>query len=142
MKSPMFLRLAEVLAIHEDQIHRYGGAAGVRDVRLLISALAMPAASYAGQRLHGDLHEMAAAYLFHLVQNHAFVDGNNRVGAVAPDVFLSLNDVELVAKVDEYADLVLGVASGQVSKSSLVEFFRGHTVAHRPTRRPPTRRRR
>ena len=138
----MFLRLAEVLAIREDQIRRYGGAAGVRDVRLLISALAMPAASYAGQRLHGDLYEMAAAYLFHLVQNHAFVDGNKRVGAVAADVFLALNDVELVAKVDEYADLVLGVASGKVSKSSVAEFFRGHTVARRPTRRPPTRRRR
>jgi len=72
--EPIFLTLDEILAIHRDQIERYGGAYGVRDMGLLQSAVAMPSAAAYGQYLHTDLCEMAAAYLFHIAQNHAFVD--------------------------------------------------------------------
>lgn len=125
--APQFLTLDEVVAIHRDQIERYGGSLGVRDWGLLKSAIAMPAATFGGQFLHGDVHEMAAAYLFHLVQNHPFIDGNKRVGAVAADVFLQLNDQQLVAGEDEFADFVLSVATGETSKSAAAEFFRAHT---------------
>jgi len=124
--EPTFLTLAEVIAIHRDQIARYGGAEGVRDWAALQSALAMPAAGVVGQYLHGDLCEMAAAYLFHLVQNHPFVDGNKRVGAVAADVFLAMNGVHLTAGQDAYADLVLSVARGETPKSAVAEFFRAN----------------
>jgi death-on-curing protein len=124
----LFLRLAEVVAIHRDQISRYGGSTGVRDWGLLRSALAMPAATFGGRYLQSDICEMAAAYLFHIVSNHPFVDGNKRVGAVAADVFLTLNDLRLTATSDDYADLVLAVARGETSKSALAEFFRAHTV--------------
>jgi antitoxin component of MazEF toxin-antitoxin module len=63
-----FLTLDEVLAIHADQIERYGGALGIRDRGLLESALAMPEAAFSGTELHPTLHEKAAAYLFHLVK--------------------------------------------------------------------------
>jgi death on curing protein len=99
----------------------------VCDWGLLKSAIAMPAATFGGQFLHADLCEMAAAYLFHLVQNHPFIDGNKRVGAVAADVFLHINGRELVADQDDYADLVLSVASGVTSKSAVAEFFRAQT---------------
>ena len=122
-----FLTLDEVVAIHRDQIERYGGSFGVRDWGLLKSAVAMPAATFGGQYLQGDLSEMAAAYLFHIVQNHAFIDGNKRVGAVAADVFLALNEQRLIADQDEYAELVLSVARGEMSKSAAAEFFRAHT---------------
>jgi len=125
--EPTFLTLTEVIAIHRDQIARYGGAEGVRDWAGLQSALAMPAAGVAGQYLHGDLCEMAAAYLFHLVRNLPFLDGNKRVGAVAADVFLAMNDVRLTAREDAYADLVLSVARGETPKSTVAEFFRGNT---------------
>jgi death on curing protein len=125
--EPQFLTLEEALHIQRDQVERYGGSLGVRDWGLLKSALAMPAAMFGGQFLHGDLCEMAAAYLFHLVQNHPFVDGNKRVGAVAADVFLSLNGVTLTASEDEYAELVLAVARGEVSKSAAAEFFRANS---------------
>ena len=69
MKRIRFLGLEEVLALHADQIACYGGAPGVRDLGLLESAVAAPEASYGGGYLHGTLHEMAAAYLFHLAQN-------------------------------------------------------------------------
>ncbi|TMA39575.1 MAG: type II toxin-antitoxin system death-on-curing family toxin, partial [Deltaproteobacteria bacterium] len=75
MKDPRFLTLDEVLAIHSDQVRQYGGSGGIRDVGLLSSALAMPRASFGGQYLHPSLHEMAAACLLHLVQNHPFIDG-------------------------------------------------------------------
>lgn len=122
--EPLFLTLDEVVAIHRDQIERYGGSLGVRDWGLLKSAVAMPAATFGGHFLHGDLCEMAAAYLFHLVQNHPFIDGNKRVGAAASDVFLTLNDLQLVADEDEFADFVLSVARGETSKSAAAEFFR------------------
>ena len=124
--EPLFLTLDEVVAIHRDQIERYGGSLGVRDWGLLQSAIAMPAATFGGQLLHGDLCEMAAAYLFHLVQNHPFIDGNKRVGAAATDVFLALNDQRLVASEVEYAELVLSIARGATSKSAAAEFLRAH----------------
>ena len=124
--EPAFLTLDEVVAIHRDQIERYGGSLGVRDWGLLKSAVAMPAATFGGQFLHSDLCEMAAAYLFHLVQNHPFIDGNKRVGAVAADVFLTLNDLQLMASEDEFANLVLSVARGETSKSTAAEFLRAH----------------
>ena len=126
--EPTFLTLDEVVAIHRDQIERYGGSLGVRDWGLLKSAAATPAATFGGQYLHTDVSEMAAAYLFHLVQNHPYIDGNKRVGTVAADVFLAMNDLQLTAEQDEYADLVLSIARGEKSKSATAEFFRANSV--------------
>jgi death-on-curing protein len=66
---------------------------------------------------------MAAAYLFHLVQNHAFVDGNKRVGLVAALAFLGLNDMSIEADPDGLTELVLGVAAGKVSKAEVAVFL-------------------
>ena len=79
--EPRFLSVADVLGFHEDQLANYGGAPGVRDMGLLESAVAMPMAGFGDQYLHADLFEMAAAYLYHIVCNHPFVDGNKRTGA-------------------------------------------------------------
>jgi death on curing protein len=122
-----FLTLDEVVAIQRDQIERYGGSLGVRDWGLLKSAVAMPAVTFGGQYLQADLFDMAAAYLFHIVQNHPFIDGNKRVGAVAADVFLALNEVRLVASQDSYAELVLSVAGGEASKPDAAAFFRANS---------------
>ena len=122
--APKFLSLAEVLAIHKDQIVRYGGASGIRDIELLKSALGMPPATYGGEFLHTDLYEMAAAYLFHLVKNHPFVDGNKRVGVVAALVFLTLNGFDLTAPEDELAEMVLAVARGEMDKAQVAVFIR------------------
>jgi len=126
--APTFLALDEVLEIHRDQLDRYGGAAGIRDLGLLQSALAQPQATFGGQFLHGDLFEMAAAYLFHLVQNHAFVDGNKRVGAVAAFVFLRMNDEKLRITNAELESLVLSVAQGKADKAAVATFFRDHAT--------------
>lgn len=121
--EPEFPTLDEVLAIQAEQIERYGGTDGVRDRGLLASALAMPAATYGGQFLHPNLFEMAAAYLFHLCNNHPFVDGNKRTALATCLAFLWLNDVEVVADPDEVADLVLGVADGRVGKAQVAVYL-------------------
>jgi len=122
--APKFLSLAEVLEIHQDQIVRYGGASGIRDIELLKSALGMPPATYGGEFLHTDLYEMAAAYLFHLVKNHPFVDGNKRAGVVSALVFLTLNGFDVTAPEDELAEMVLAVTRGEMDKTQVAVFIR------------------
>ena len=126
--DPVFLELADVLDLHADLIARFGGASGLRDPGLLQSALAMPLASFGDAFLHVDLFEMAAAYLFHLVKNHPFVDGNKRIGASAAMVFLDLNGWELDAPNDAFADFVLGIAAGDIPKSAIAEYLRRNVV--------------
>jgi death-on-curing protein len=92
--DPTFLSLDEVLEIHQEQIERYGGSDGIRDPGALESAVATPQATFGGEFLHTSIPAMAAAYLFHLCQNHPFIDGNKRVGANSAVTFLLLNDWE------------------------------------------------
>lgn len=125
--EPTFLALDEVIEIHRDQVERYGGHAGIRDMGLLHSAVALPQASFGGQFLHADLFEMAAAYLFHIVQNHPFTDGNKRVGAAAVLVFLEINRVEVKLTNEALVETVLDVAQGKLGKAALAEFLRRHT---------------
>jgi death-on-curing protein len=118
-----FLGLDEVIALHSNQIERYGGAAGVRDLGLLESAVAAPEASFGSDYLHGTLPEMAAAYLFHLAQSHAFVDGNKRVAAAAMIMFVYLNGRDLACDEDELVDLTMGVAQGATTKAEVAVFL-------------------
>jgi len=122
--EPIFLNLEEVLQIHADQIGRYGGSQGIRDLALLESAVAMPQAGFGSRYVHADLFEMAAAYLFHIVQNHPFVDGNKRIGAAAALVFLKLNGVTIHATTAALVKTVLGVAQGKIGKAATADFFR------------------
>lgn len=123
---PLFLTLGEIVEIHRDQIARYGGTPGIRDLGLLQSAAAMPHSGSLGEYFHSFPFEMAAAYLFHLVKNHPFFDGNKRVGAVAALVFLELNGRDLRVPEDKLADLVLGVAEGKRDKAAVAAVFERH----------------
>jgi death-on-curing protein len=135
MPPPRFLTLDEILELHAEQVRRYGGSPGVRDRGLLDSAIAMPSQSFGGQYVHPDLAAMAAAYLFHLVRNHPFVDGNKRIGAIAADVFLLVNGSELTLTPDELVDTVLDVATGKLNKDGLADRIRSHIRPAPPT--PP-----
>ncbi len=118
-----FLGLEQVVAMHLDLIERYGGAAGLRDLGLLESAIAAPEVSFDGTYLHGTLPEMAAAYLYHLAQNHAFIDGNKRVAAASMFMFLYLNELELDCTEDELVDLTVNVASSKITKAEIAVFL-------------------
>jgi death-on-curing protein len=121
-----FLTIADVLLLHEDQVAGYGGKAGMRDQGLLESALSQPFASFDGQQLHTDVYEIVAVYLFHVVQNHPFVDGNKRTGLVAALTFLVDNGIEIDAAKGELYDLTMRVATGVAKKPEVAQFFRSH----------------
>lgn len=123
MRQPEFLSLDDVLAIHEDQLRRYCGARGVRDLTLLESALGLPRATFGREFLHATLFEMAAAYLFHIARNHPFVDGNKRTALAAALVFLWMHDVRVEAPEEELYELVLAAAVGSSSKSEIAVFL-------------------
>lgn len=127
-RQPVFLALDDVLALHQDQISRYGGAPGIRDIGLLKSALASPAVTFDGALLHRSLAEMAAAYLYHLSQNHPFIDGNKRTALAAALVFLWINGHRVRIPEDELYALVIGVAGGSVSKPDIAVFFSRHRM--------------
>ena len=124
--EPLFLTFAEIIEIHDYQIGHFGGGEGLRDIELLKSAIGMPSATFGGEYLHPTILEMAAAYLYHLAENHPFVDGNKRVGAMAALIFLDLNGYEFDASDAEFTDMVLKVASGKMLKAEITLFFRQH----------------
>ncbi|MCI0438128.1 MAG: type II toxin-antitoxin system death-on-curing family toxin [Chloroflexi bacterium] len=124
MMEPEFLSLARVIEIHSDQIERYGGQVGVRDMRLLQSAIAMPKASFGGEWLHTDIYEMAAVYAFHISQNHPFNDGNKRTGLVCALLFLRLNGVPIEDPERILYRAMMDIATGTLDKLGLAEIFR------------------
>lgn len=113
------------MAIHRRVIEEFGGDPGLRDRGLLESAVAMPQSTFGGSLLHTELGEQAAAYHYHLCSNHPFVDGNKRVALASAEVFLLINGMALSASDDELEVLTMGVASGELSKAEVVEFFVG-----------------
>lgn len=119
-----FLPEAIVIAIHDDQIRLYGGAYGVRDEGALDAALHMPQAQFSGQFLHSSIFEMAAAYGFHLCQNHPFIDGNKRTAGMVMFTFLQLNGLEPIATEAAYYGTMMAVASGQMSKEKLADWIK------------------
>ena len=122
-----FLGLDEVLALHSDQVGRYGGAVGVRDLGLLESAVATPEASFGGEYLHATLPEMAAAYLYHLAQNHAFIDGNKRTAFAATYTFHAINGLWLTADAEETYVFVANLyKANQFRFDKLVPWLRAH----------------
>ncbi len=122
--EPSFLTFADVIRIHVDQIDRYGGQVGIRDLGLLQSALAMPSASFGQEWLHRDLSEMAAAYAFHISQNHPFADGNKRTGLVCALAFLEINDVSIADVEGRLYDAMVDVASAGLEKLGLARVVR------------------
>jgi death on curing protein len=121
-----FLSLDDALAVHRRVIEEFGGDGGLRDRGFLRSAVAMPRASFGGQDLHADLFEKAAAYFYHHCANHPFVDGNKRVAVAVAELFLLLNQHELIAADESVEDLAMGTAEGRYAKAQVVEFFARH----------------
>jgi death-on-curing protein len=111
-----FLDVDDVLMLHAKLIAASGGSTGLRDRNGLESAVAQPRMGFGGQDLYPTLAEKAAALGFSLIANHAFVDGNKRIGHKAMETFLVLNGFQLDAHVDEQEAIVLRVAAGEAGR--------------------------
>jgi len=124
--NPEFVDKADVLAIHSRQIEKFGGMTGIRDEGLLDSALAQPQATFFGELLHPTIGEQAAAYLYHLAQNHPFLDGNKRTAFATVIAFLGINGYDLNLTQEKAFDLVMQVARGQMSKEEIAILIGEH----------------
>ena len=100
----------------------------MRDPGLLESAVDTPRSSFDGVSLHKAIFEMAAAYLYHIVKNHPFVDGNKRTGTVAAMSFLEINGIDVEADESMVVDVVIAVATGRMTKPEVASFLRDHAV--------------
>jgi death on curing protein len=110
------------VAAHAEQLAEHGGGEGVRDERLLESAMARPQnlAAYGDP----DIADLAAAYAFGIARNHPFVDGNKRTAAVVSETFLVLNGQSLTASDAELVVAFLALAAGELSEEEMADWFR------------------
>ena len=124
MAERYFLDMEDVLALHQAQLARFGGAAGIRDAGLIEAALARPQSGY-----YGDLIEEAAALWESLTMNHGFVDGNKRVGFAAVFVFLRINGITITATANYTLRFILdSLESGSFRKEFLEAWLRDNTA--------------
>jgi death on curing protein len=121
-----YLSLGEVVDLHQALLQQTGGAAGIRDLGMLESALAQPRATFGGVDLHPTAVAKAAAMGFSLALNHPFIDGNKRAAHAAMEVFLLLNGMELRAALDEQERLMLNLADGHVTREELTAWLEKH----------------
>lgn len=122
--DPVFLDVEDIVLMHNDQLHHFGGSAGIRDRGALESAVAVPLSTFDGSYLHADLFEMAAAYAFHIAENQPFLDGNKRTGLNAAVVFLDLNGWLVLDPTERLADAVLQLADRRLDKRGLAALLR------------------
>ena len=125
------LSLGEVLELYHRVVEATGGAAGIRDLPALESALAQPRMTFGGQDLYPELADKAAALGYSLIQNHPFLDGNKRVGHAAVEALLMLNGAELEATVEEAERAILDVAAGRLPRDAFTTWVRSHSRASR-----------
>lgn len=115
-----------VLAIHDEQLARHGGAAGLRDAGLLESALARPLnlAAYG----EPDIAELGATYALAIARNHPFIDGNKRAAFMALVLFLALNGVQFDPPEVEATMTMLSMAAGDLDDPAFIAWVRRHAA--------------
>ena len=131
------LTVPAVKAIHTEVLTAHGGGRGIRDQALLESAVAAPQATMMGQPLMSDPIEIAAAYLFYLCRNHAFIDGNKRTALAACLVFLQSNGLlpEKKLPMDRWEEFVLDVAASKLDREATTRHLRKLLTSLRSRRR-------
>ena len=120
------LNLNHIIKLHEKLIKHTGGISGIRDIRLLDSALESPFAFFDGRWLYPTIQKKAARLTYGIIKNHAFADGNKRIGILAMVEFLKLNGYILNCPHDDLIKLGLSVADGTFDEKDILEFIIKH----------------
>lgn len=120
----VYVSVAQVLALHRRQLAVFGGSGGLRERGGLEAAVARPRMTFGGEDLYADAAAKAAALLHSLVMNHAFVDGNKRVAAMAGELFLIANGVQLTASDAELTEITLVGAQGRLDAEAIAIWLR------------------
>ena len=126
-----YLSLSEVLELHDLVLEQSGGPTGIRNLGALESAVSQPRMTFGGVDLYQTIQEKASALCFSLVMNHPFMDGNKRVGHVALETFLVLNDLELDAPIDDAERTILSLAAGTLSRDEFVQWVNENSMPRR-----------
>jgi death-on-curing protein len=121
-----YLTVSEVIELYRQVMETSGGTVGILSIESLESAVAQPRATFGGNELYPTIIEKASALGYSLVMNHAFVDGNKRIGHYAMETFLVINGYELNASVDEQESIILQLASGKLSRDAFTDWLRDH----------------
>ena len=129
MEEIIFIDIELVYKIHNFQISRYGGSFGIRDIGLLESAINMPKSYFSGTYLYPTIYHMAAAYLFYIIKNHAFVDGNKRTGVLAAITFLGINDIKLTVSNEQFIHYTLKMITNELSIEELASIFVNNSIS-------------
>ena len=116
----------QVILLHRDVIAQSGGSPEIRDEGLLESALNAPFQTFAGMELYPTIIDKAAHLGYSLIKNHAFVDGNKRIGTHVMLAFLMLNGIDVDYEDEELTRLILGVAAGEISSEQLLAWLQAH----------------
>jgi death-on-curing protein len=124
-----YLTVSEVIELYRQVMETSGGTVGILSIESLESAVAQPRATFGGNELYPTIIEKTAALGFSLVMNHAFVDGNKRIGHYAMETFLVINGYELDAPLDEQESIILQLASGRLGREAFTDWIREHTKA-------------
>jgi death-on-curing protein len=125
-QSTVYLTLEQVIAVHDNQIQRYGGSHGIRDLGLLESAIYRIQVTFAGKDLYPTIFDKAGALLQSLVLNHAFIDGNKRTGTVCCLMILELNNYCLIVSEKELLKEVVGICQKEVVFKEISLWLKKH----------------
>lgn len=129
----LYLTLEQILDIHDQIIAQTTGSPGITNPGLLESAIAQPQMTFAGQELYTTLPEKAVALGFSLIKNHPFMDGNKRTGHAAMEVFLILNGFEINTNVEEQEQVILQVASGEITREEFIHWLQSVIIPFNPS---------
>ena len=126
MKNIYFVPKYIILHFHDQLIQTYGGKPGIRDKKLFDSAIEQSKTIYEGEYSHNSLIEMAAAYGYHLCNNHPFMEGNKRIALVTMDIFLQRNGYEIVASEKKTYKIMMQLSSGKLTKQDLTIWLKNN----------------
>jgi len=126
----IFLTLQEVKLINFNQINQYGGMHGLRDEKLLDSALNYPQATFNGEYLHPNIYHMASSYIYAIIKNHPFIDGNKRTGTAAAILFLAYNNITVMTYNDELVTMAIAIAQSKITEPEIALFFKNKSLTH------------
>lgn len=130
LQCPEFLEKSDLVEIHDRLIARFGGSYGFLNEESLDSAIALPRQSFGGELFHPTIFDQAAAYLYYISKNHAFIDGNKRTALAAVNAFLPMNGYKLkMPKLLAY-QMVIDVVTGRISKEDVSALICEHSVPY------------
>jgi len=127
-KKIVFLKISQVLFIHDQMVKRFGGSHGIRDIGLIESAVARPQATFGGKHLYSSLFDRAAALLQSLLKKHPFVDGNKRTALVSAGVFLKKNGYKLINNHKQEVEFAIRVDNGNLTVEQISKWLKENSV--------------